>query len=117
MSEDVKQGDVLVTNGKEYAIRKVNPWFDPDTPLVAMGFICNQTAQIKRAPSPDGITKKRGDPVLQNFTLNVSPVDPPSFATQQIFIADGTHAPTNLRECYVNGGDTFYQLILEENLS
>lgn len=115
MSLDIKQGDVLVYGGRDYPIQKCNPWSDPNTPDIAMKIICNLTASTKRAPSPNA-SKVRTSPVECLASIKISPIDPPSFATQQSIILQGSQAPANLRECFVDGGDTFYHLIVQELL-
>lgn len=115
MALDIKQGDVLVFGGRDWPIQKLNPWYDPLTPDYAMKMICNLTASTKRAPQVDG-SKRRGDPVAWLTDIKISPIDPPSFASQQSMILQGTQAPANIRECFVDGGDTFYHLIVQEIL-
>lgn len=117
MALDIRQGDVLVVGSAEYAIRKVNPWSDPLTPIASMRMICNLDGSLKRPPTLDGVaSRQRGIPVAIPGTFKISPVDPPSQTTLQTFLRAGNNSPINLKECFADGGDTFYQVVLEEDL-
>lgn len=115
MSLDIRQGDVWVMDNVEYPIRACNTWFDPNGGTESMRMMCIATASTKRKPAVTA--GKRGEPETKLSGLKCTPLDPLSFSSAQTFIRPGTHAPTNLRETYVDGGDTFYYLIVEELLT
>ena len=117
MSLDLRQGDVLVVDGVEYPIRACNAWLDPagEAGAESMRMMCIQTASSKRRPPISA--GKRGEPEPKLSGLKCTPLDALSYSSAQIFARPGTQAPTNLKETYVDGGDTFYYLIVEELLT
>jgi hypothetical protein len=73
MAIDVRTGDLLVVDGREYPIVGVGDW---EMAHQSPGFarMATKTATVKRTPTAGG---KRGAPVaLPGLTLSCTPLDP-----------------------------------------
>ena len=108
MTVDIDTGHVLVVDSVEYAIRKCNPWLDLVTDSVLS--MMTKTASTKKPPAI--VSGKRGEPATNLTGLHCSPVWPASNETRE---REMLKTPINLYECYVDGTDTIYHLVLEDN--
>lgn len=109
MSLDIRSGDFFTVGSISYTIRTCNPWTDRVGSTASMRRMCSVTASTKRKPAVVGA--KRGLPAAKLSGLKCTPLDPPSTETLH---REVTQAPMKLLETFVDGGDTFYHLILED---
>lgn len=104
---DVKEGDILVVNGRDYPIRSCAEW--------AWGFgraarrLMTVTASTKRQPAVVG--GKRGTPVAHLTGLTCTPLDPVDAELVKRMALDTPHEKL---QTYVDGGDAYYHLVLED---
>ena len=107
MSLDIREGDIYVVGTNEYPIRSCAAW------------AWNAGRGIKRLLKVDASTKrypsmssgKRGAPVANLTGLRSTPLDPfsPDLAQREAL-----DTPHTLLQTFVDGGDVFYDLVLED---
>ena len=107
MALDLREGDILVVAGAEYPIRSCAAWEWGHGR--AMQRMCTKTATTKRSPAVSG--GKRGVPVTKLFDLRCTPLDP---LTAELAQRVGLDTPHELLQTYVDGGDVYYELVLED---
>jgi len=107
MALDIREGDLYVVGGNEYPIRSCAEWSWRYGR--AMRRFCTVTASTKRAPGMSG--GKRGAPTVNLTALKSTPIDPVDPEIRQRL---ALNTPNELMQTYVDGGDVFYALILEE---
>jgi hypothetical protein len=107
MALDIVEGDILVANGKEYPIRSCAEW--------AWGYgramrrLLKVTVSTKRSPA---ITSgKRGAPAVKLSGLRCTPIDPADPEVRQRL---ALNTPHELLQAFVDGGDVYYHLIVED---
>jgi hypothetical protein len=108
MALDIREGDVLVVSSTDYPIRSCAEW----TYRYAhkgMARLTTVTASTKRTPAI--ASGKRGTPETNLTGLSCTPLDP---VDADIIRRLGTDAPHELLQTYVDGGDTFYHLVVED---
>lgn len=110
MSLDIRAGDKLILLGIEYPILWCGTW-EESRRTATMKRMCSKTASTKRASTSGA---KRGDPVTQIAGLKCLPLDPISTNSRDMIVRTMPTAPTDLLETIVDGGDTFYHLIVEK---
>jgi len=106
---DIREGDVLVVAGTEYPIKACGEWAWGYVHARGMRRMCSATASTKRTPDMSG--GKRG-PIADHLTgLRCTPLDPvdPNLA-QRLAL----NTPHELLQSYVDGGDIFYELVVED---
>ncbi len=108
MTLDIAKGHIFVLDGKEYAIRNCNPWLD--TPSESILALMPKRASTKKPPLM--VANKRGAPVDNLSNISCSPVWVASSDTRE---REKLQTPIDLWECYLDGGDTIYHLVLEDN--
>ncbi len=107
MAVDVREGDVLVVGTDEYPIVSCGEWaFRYGTGFARLATV---TASTKRTPAI--AAGKRGAPVENVSSLICTPLDPVDPALRQRLALDTPH---ELLQTFVDGGTTFYHLILED---
>lgn len=113
MALDIKQGDYLVVGSRGYPIRDCNVW---DWPYRRTGIkrIVRVTAETRRRKPMTVQQKWTGmDQILTD--VRCTPLDPISESiAQSIRMRLGLDTPHVLLQTYVDGGDTFYRLVLED---
>lgn len=107
MALDIREGDILVVGGSEYPIRSCAAWTWGHGR--AMRRLCTVTATTKRNPTVTA--GKRGAPVAKLADLRCTPLDP---LTAELAQRVGLDTPHELLQTYVDGGDMYYELVLEE---
>jgi hypothetical protein len=109
MALDIRQGDILTVSGTDYPIRSCGDWKWSQGQLVGMRRLCSETATTKRQPAI--ASGKRGTPATNLTGLKCTPLDPvdPDLA-QRLAL----NTPHELLQTYVDGGDTFYALVVED---
>lgn len=104
---DIREGDIFVAGGREYPIRSCATWaWDAGR---AMRRLLRVTASTKRAPAMSG--GKRGAPVTHLVGIRSTPLDPLDPETQRRLALETPH---ELLQTYVDGGNGFHVLVLEE---
>lgn len=111
MSLDIRAGDIFVRGSKTYPVVWCGVWEDDTDSDPSMKLMCSETCSTKRNPTVSG--GKRGDAVEEIASLKSTPLDPIGANTQDMIIRRVPTAPTDLLECIVDGGDTFYHLVVE----
>lgn len=112
MALDIREGDYLVVGEKSYPIRDCGEWaWDYGR---GMRRLCKVEASTKRRDRLAG--GKAGDWETIETELLVTPLDPAggSSVSSRIALREALNTPHELLETYVNGGDVFYHLILED---
>ena len=104
---DIREGDLYVVDSREYPIRSCAEW--AWSYGRAMRRLCTVTASTKR--NPPIVDKKRGVPITNLTSIKSTPLDPASAEIQQRL---ALNTPMELLQTYVDGGDVFYALILED---
>ena len=111
MALDIREGDYLVVGAKEYPIRACQEWAWTRQGAGGIRRFATLTASTKRQPVvTDG---KRGTPVTKLTCVKHTPLDPIQ-TTPEIRERLDLQTPHELLETYVNGGDVFYRLVLED---
>ena len=106
MSLDIKEGDFLTVGGVDYPIKACSVW--QWRYGRAMRRFLTVTATTKRTPT---VTNgKRGAPTTKLTNVRCMPLDPASPEVAQRVALDTPHT---LLQTVVDGGDTFYELVLE----
>lgn len=108
MATDVKEGDILVVDGVDYPIRSVGSWAWGRT-RNGMRRLLTVVAATKRQPAMSG--GKRGAPVTYLTGLRCMPLDP---ADPDVMQRMALNTPHELLQTVIDGGDTFYALIVED---
>ncbi len=111
MTLDIRAGDILVRGSKNHPVVWCGVWEDEGESDQSMRAMCSVTASTKRNPAISG--GKRGDPVQVIASMKCTPLDPSSSNTRDMVVRSIPAAPTDLLECIVDGGDTFYHLVVE----
>ena len=111
MTLDIRAGDILVRGTKENPIVWCGVWEDDGGSDQSMRAMCSVTASTKRNPTI--ASGKRGDPVTQIGSMKCTPLDPIGAHTQEMVVRRVPTAPTDLLETIVDGGDTFYHVVVE----
>jgi hypothetical protein len=104
---DIREGDLYVVGSREYPIRSCAEWSWRYGR--AMRRLLQVTASTKRSPAIAG--GKRGAPATNLTGVRSTPLDPVSPELAQRLALDTPH---ELLQTFVDGGDTFYELILED---
>lgn len=107
MALDIREGDIYVVNNIEYPIRSCAAW--SWSYGAGIKRLLRLTASTKR--SPGIVDGKRSGPVTFLTGVKSTPLDPVSPDIAQRL---GLNTPHELLETFVDGGNTFYHLILEE---
>ena len=107
MALDLREGDTLVVGSTEYPIKSCASW----RWLYGAGIarLATETASTKRPPAV--VAGKRGAPVTLLASIQCTPLDP---ADPEIRQRLALETPHELLQTFVNGGDVFYHLIVEE---
>lgn len=104
---DLKEGDILVVNGRDYPIRSCAEW--------AWGAgraarrLMTVTAATKRQPAV--VNGKRGAAVAYLADLTCTPLDPVDAELAKRMALD---APHEKLQTYVDGGNAYYHLVVED---
>ncbi len=106
MSLDIQEGDFLVVAGQEYPIKACSAWTWRHGR--AMRRFLTVTATTKRTPTVT--SGKRGTPTTKLTDLRCMPLDP---ASPEVAQRAGLDTPHTLLQTVVDGGDMFYELVLE----
>lgn len=114
MALNIRQGDVLVVGTKEYPILFCGEFSHESGSTASMKKMCRVTASTKRRPAV--VSGKRGDPVTQIVSMKCTPLDPASAYARELVVRELPQAPINILETMVDGGDTFYTLVVEKVL-
>ena len=112
MALDLRGGDILVTGGREYPIRFCKSWKHGPGSTASFVRQCTETASTKRAPAIS--STGRGDPVTVLTGIKCTPLDPTDEGTDDVHVRQMTKGPYQLLTTLVDGGDTFYELFLED---
>lgn len=112
MALDLRGGDIWVLNGREYPIRFCKTWKHLPGSTASFRRMCTETASSKRNPAVTGTG--RGDPVALLSGIKCTPADPTDEGTDDVHTRSMTKGPYQLLSCLVDGGDTFYELFLED---
>lgn len=107
MALDIREGDVLVVSSVEYPIRSCAEWAYRYGH--GMSRLTTETASTKRAPAI--ASGKRGTPSTNLTGLSCTPLDPVDAEIRQRF---GLETPHELLQTFVDGGTTFYHLVIED---
>lgn len=107
MSLDIREGDLLTYNGADYPIRSCASWTWGNGR--AMRRICTVEVGTKRSPAISG--GKRGAPVAHLAGIACTPLDP---VTPEVMQRVALDTPHELLQAYADGGDVFYELVLED---
>jgi hypothetical protein len=108
---DIREGDILVMNGKEYPILYCATWKDAVAGSTAtFKRMCSETASTKRPPAVSGAV--RGDPEELLSSIKLTPLDPLG-RHYSMMVATLPRHPYEMRAAYVDGGDTFYEILVE----
>lgn len=106
MSLDIAEGDFLVVDGIEYPIKSCGVWTWGKGR--AMRRFLTVTASTKRTPA---VTNgKRSAPTTKLKSIKCMPLDP---ASPEVAQRAGLDTPHTLLQTIVDGGDAFYELVLE----
>lgn len=107
MSLDILTGDIYVVGANEYPIRACAAW----AWYAGRGMrrLLKVTASTKRQPAMS--SGKRGAPVTNLTGLRSTPLDPLSPEIAERLALDTPHT---LLQTFVDGGDVFYDLVLED---
>lgn len=108
MALDIREGDVLVVSSTDYPIRSCAEW-SYRYARRGMKRLTSVTASTKRAPAIS--SGKRGTPAVNLTGLACTPLDPVDAEIRQRL---GTDTPHELLQTFVDGGDTFYHLVIED---
>lgn len=111
MALDIMEGDYLVVGLKEYPIRACQEWTWTRPGAAGIRRFATLTASTKRQPAIVG--GKRGAPETKLTGVKHTPLDPLT-VTPEIRERFDLQTPHELLETYVNGGDVFYRLVLED---
>lgn len=111
MALNIREGDILTLGGKDYPILFCGVWKSRRGSSPAQKRMCSETASTKRNPTISG--SKRGDAVTQIASMKCQPLDPVGVNTREMIVRRVPNAPTDLLETIVDGGDTFYQVVVE----
>jgi hypothetical protein len=112
MSLDIKEGDVLVVGANEYPIRSCAEWsWRYSRTFRRMATV---TASTKRNPAL--VSGKRGAPVANLTGVKCTPLDPvdPELAVKLRSGRSDLGTPHELLVTFVDGGNVFYRLVLED---
>lgn len=104
---DVAEGDVLSIGGADYPIRSCEAW-----PWLTMSRIfrfATESVTLKRSPAVTG--GKRGEPAIHLTDVRCTPLLP---ATSDILQRQDLQTPHTLMQCYLDGNDTVYALVVED---
>jgi hypothetical protein len=104
---DIAEGDILVVGNNEYPIRSCAEW--AWNAGRAMRRMLTVTASTKRSPAIVG--GKRGAPATKLASIQCTPLDPVDPELRQRL---ALNTPHELLQSFVDGGDTFYHLVLED---
>jgi hypothetical protein len=104
---DVQNGDVLALEGGEYPIKACEAWPWPAGTRGTLPFAV-KTAAIKRSPAMSG--GKRGEPAVHLTGITCTALYP---ASAEIMRREDLRTPHTLMQCYLDGGDTVYALVVE----
>ena len=107
MSLDIQEGDFLVVAGVDYPIKACSTWVWGYGR--AMQRLLTVTATTKRTPAM--VNGKRGAPTTHLTGVRCMPLDP---ASPDIAQRAGLNTPHMLLQTVADGGDTFYELVLED---
>lgn len=107
MALDLREGDTLVVGNKEYPIKSCAEWAWRYG--AGIDRLVTVAASTKRPPAV--VAGKRGAPTTLLASVKCTPLDPVDPEIQQRLALETPH---ELLETYVNGGDTFYHLVVEE---
>ncbi len=107
MALDLREGDTLVIGSAEYPIKSCAEWRWAYGG--GMARLATVTGSTKRPPAISG--GKRGAPVLLLASIQCTPLDPVDPEVRQRLALETPH---ELLETFVNSGDVFYHLVVEE---
>ena len=107
MALDIREGDMLTVGGVDYPIRACASW----TWRHGRGIrrMCELEAGTKRSPAVTG--GKRSTPVEHLVGIACTPLDPLTAELAQRVALDTPH---ELLQAYVDGGNVYYELVLED---
>lgn len=114
MSLDIRAGYLLVVGTTTYPILFCGEWSHPHNSTIGMKRMCRVSATVKRKATVS--SGARGDDLTTVASVKCTPIDPITGKTTNMIVREIPTAPTDLKECFVDGGDTFYQLVLEKAL-
>lgn len=109
MSLDIREGDLLVMNGREFPILFCGVWKTRIGSTPSMKRMCSETASTKRPPAVVGAV--RGLPVTNLTGIKCTPLDP--VGQRDLAVRNLPIAPTDARKTIIDGGDTFYEVYVE----
>jgi hypothetical protein len=107
MALDLREGDYLVAGGKEYPIRSCAAWAWERGRAARR--LMTVTASTKRAPALS--SGRRGELVAVLTGIKCTPLDPIDPELRQRL---DLRTPHELLGTFVDGGDTYYALVLED---
>lgn len=106
---DVREGDVLVANGKDYPIKSCAEWSTDRMNTVGLRRMAKVAASTKR--SPGIISGKRGEPVTLLTSLKCTPLDPVTPDIQKRVALD---TPMELLQTFITDNSGFVHLVVED---
>lgn len=107
MALDIREGDLLTVAGVDYPIRSCAAWAWGNGR--AMHRLLKVEASTKRSPAVTA--GKRGTPVVNLAGIYCTPLDP---LTADLAQRVGLDTPHELLQTYADGGDVYYELVLED---
>ena len=105
---DIREGDILVVGAKEYPIRSCAEWVWGRSGRAMRRFL-TVTASTKRQPAISG--GKRGLAETYLVAIPCTPLDPVDPELMKRMALDTPH---EVLQTFVDGGDTYYHLMLED---
>ncbi|MCB0070684.1 MAG: hypothetical protein KDE20_04465 [Caldilineaceae bacterium] len=108
MALDVREGDILVVSSVDYPIKACEEW-TWGYARNGMRRMMTATAGTKRPPAV--ASGKRGAPATKLSNLRCLPLDPIDADLQQRL---ALNTPHELLQTVLDGGDTFYRLVVED---
>lgn len=106
---DIREGDVLVANDKEYPIRSCAEWQTDRMNTIGFKRMANVKASTKRPPAV--VAGKRGAAITKLTGLKCTPLDPVSPEIQKRVALD---TPMELLQTFITDNQGFVHLVVED---
>lgn len=106
---DIREGDTLVANGKEYPIKSCAEWATNRMNTLGFRRMANVSASTKRLPAIS--SGKRGLPVTNLTDLKCIPLDPVSPEIQRRVALD---TPMELLQTFLTDGNGYVHIVVED---
>jgi hypothetical protein len=110
---DIKAGDILVVDGKQYPIKACEAWVltQPGVNALQFGFLMMATLQATVLRNPPMTNGKRGDPQINLANLRCTPLDP---VQADIVMRMGLSTPFDVLQTVVADCSGFILLTIED---